>query len=290
MFDDLEHYLSTIMAPERIDVVLSILNKITTLTGPDDPVAFSQYSLGVPVEVDPMEELARFDDAIENLIRMSLGELGIVLDDDHYDSGKLPVIERMLFAFEHAAVWQDSERLLAILVDADDREGAMAELIAEINGDEESQYAELMQSVSGDFYNNLLNVIQSNSEADAVEIMQTTAIPTARIQRHFQGRGESFVSRAIRENTLTFGLSYPFYLKFYENYLWDMEPSVLVEALVDFAVCSSAEESDINKLATEAVGHYAETIEAGHQLKLIMAKHMVQLPASYRVAPAPEAL
>lgn len=288
MFEDLQHYLSTLMAQERIDMVLSILNKITTLTGPDDPVAFSQYSLGVPTDVDPMEEIARFDDALENLIIGSLGELGIVVDGDIFNSGHFPTIERLLFALERVASWQDADRLLAIMVDNDDREAAIAELASEINNDEESQYAELLQSVSSDFYNNLLNVIQSNAEADAVEIMQTSTIDTARIQTHFKSRGESFVSGIIRDNTLTFGLEYPFYLKFYENYLWDLEPPALIEALVDFAVCSSMPVSDVGKATISAVAHYADNPDKALRYRAATVRYLATLPDEYREAPSLE--
>ena len=288
MFEDLQHYLSTLVSQERSDTALNILNHITTLTGPDDPVAFSQYSLGVPTDTDPMEEIARFDDALENLIISSLGEVGIVLDGDLLNSGHFPMLERMLFALVTVASWQDAERLMAIMVDNDDREAAIAEICAEINNDEESQYAELLQSVSSDFYNNLLNVIQSNAEADAVDVMQTFVVDTARIQTHFKARGESFVSGIIRDNTLTFGLDYPFYLKFYENYLWDMEPDALVQALVDFAVCSSAPVSDIGKLALAAVANYADTPDQSQRYRGQMVRYLETLPAEYREAPSLE--
>jgi hypothetical protein len=288
MFEDLEHYLGTIVGDVRVTTALSILNKISTLTGPDAPVAFSQYSLGVPDDVDNMEEIARFDDALENIILASLGELGITLDGEIFNSGHFPTIERLLFALERVALWQDADRLLAILVDNDDREAAIAELAAEINGDEESQYAELLKVVSKDFYDNLIDVVQSNAEADAVEIMRAFTVDHTQIKAHFQGRDQSFVSGIIRDNTLTFGLDYPFYLKFYENYLWDLEPDELVQALVDFAVCSNAPVATVGKLSLAAVANYAETPDQAQRYRGLMVRHLATLPETYREAPSLE--
>lgn len=281
MFDDLEHYLSSLIPRERIDTVLSILNHITVLVGPEPTSSFAQYSLGVPVDVDPMDEIARFDDAIENLINASLGELGITLDEDQYDSGKLPVIDKLLFAIQQVEEWQDAERLLALMVESDDHEMAIAELAAEINDDDYTQYALLLGSVSNAFYDNLVHLVQINTEADVVAEDSTAQIPIARIKAHFEGRAESFVSRAIRENTVTLGMEYEFYLKFYENYLWDLSPDLLVNALVDFAICSSLADGDVGPKAMEEVGKYAETIDQAQSYRQLM-NHVVQnLPKEF---------
>lgn len=282
MFDDLEHYLSSLIPRERIDTVLSILNHITVLVGPEPTSTFAQYSLGIPVDVDPMDEIARFDDAIENLIISTLGELGIVLDEDQYDSGKLPVVDRLLFAIQQVEEWQDAERLLALMVESDDHEMAIAELAAEINDDDYSQYALLLQSVSNDFYDNLVNLVQQNTEADyAAEPLETPA-PWQRIKAHFEGRAESFVSRAIRENTVTLGMEYEFYLKFYENYLWDLTPELLVNALVDFAICSKLPDGDVCSKAQAEIGKYAESIDQAQQYRQMMDDVIRKMPEEFK--------
>lgn len=282
MFDDLEHYLSTLIPRERVDTVLSILNHITVLVGPEPTSSFAQYSLGVPVDVDPMDEIARFDDAIENLITSALGELGITLDEDQYDSGKLPVIDRLLFAIQQVEEWQDAERLMALMVESDDHEMAIAEIAAEINDDDYSQYALLLATVSNDFYENLLNLVQQNAEADvAAEALEVTA-PWERIKAHFDGRAESFVSRAIRENTVTLGMEYEFYLKFYENYLWDLTPELLVNALIDFAICSKLPDGEVGVAAQNEIGKYAESIEQAQTYRQLMDDVVRQLPEKFK--------
>lgn len=282
MFDDLEHYLSTLIPRERVDTVLSILNRITVLVGPESTSSFAQYSLGVPVDVDPMDEIARFDDAIENLIISTLGELGITLDEDQYDSGKLPVIDRLLFAIQQVEEWQDAERLMALMVESDDHEMAIAEVAAEINDDDYSQYALLLSSVSNDFYDNLLNLVQQNAEADvAAESLEVTA-PWERIKAHFEGRAESFVSRAIRENTVTLGMEYEFYLKFYENYLWDLTPDLLVNALIDFAICSKLPDGDVCGKAQNEIGKYAESIEQAQTYRQLLDEAISKLPEKFK--------
>lgn len=282
MFDDLEHYLSTLIPRERVDTVLSILNHITVLVGPEPTSSFAQYSLGVPVDVDPMDEIARFDDAIENLITSALGELGITLDEDQYDSGKLPVIDRLLFAIQQVEEWQDAERLMALMVESDDHEMAIAEIAAEINDDDYSQYALLLATVSNDFYENLLNLVQQNAEADvAAEALEVTA-PWERIKAHFDGRAESFVSRAIRENTVTLGMEYEFYLKFYENYLWDLTPELLVNALIDFAICSKLPDAEVGVAAQNEIGKYAESIEQAQTYRQLMDDVVRQLPEKFK--------
>lgn len=282
MFDDLEHYLSTLIPRERVDTVLNILNHITVLVGPEPTSSFAQYSLGVPVDVDPMDEIARFDDAIENLIISALGELGITLDEDQYDSGKLPVIDRLLFAIQQVEEWQDAERLMALMVESDDHEMAIAEIAAEINDDDYSQYALLLATVSNDFYENLLNLVQQNAEADvAAEALEVTA-PWERIKTHFDGRAESFVSRAIRENTVTLGMEYEFYLKFYENYLWDLTPELLVNALIDFAICSKLPDGEVGVAAQNEIGKYAESIEQAQTYRQLMDDVVRQLPEKFK--------
>lgn len=282
MFDDLEHYLSTLIPRERVDTVLSILNHITVLVGPEPTSSFAQYSLGVPVDVDPMDEIARFDDAIENLIISALGELGITLDEDQYDSGKLPVIDRLLFAIQQVEEWQDAERLMALMVESDDHEMAIAEVAAEINDDDYTQYALLLATVSNDFYDNLLNLVQQNAEADvAAESLEVVA-PVERIKAHFEGRAESFVSRAIRENTVTLGMEYEFYLKFYENYLWDLTPELLVNALIDFAICSKLPDGEISSCAQNEIGKYAESIEQAQTYRQLMDDVVRKLPEKFK--------
>lgn len=281
MFDDLEHYLTTLMSRERIDTVLSILNKLAALVGPEQTVTFSQYSLGVPQDVDPMEEVARFDDALLDIISSSLGELGIILDDDATDTGCFRDIDAILFAIERVAQWDDAERLLGIMTSSDDREMALAEIVAEINNTESTPYAMLFSSVSGPFYNNLLELVQSNAEADAVDVASTVGGPMARIKAHFQGRGASFVSDLIRDNTLTYGLEYAFYLKFYENSIWELELDALIQALLDFAACSDVADADVCSVAVAAIGNYVETIEQGTQYTVAMQTAVSKMPAVY---------
>ncbi len=281
MFDDLEHYLSSLIPRERIDTILNILNSITNLVGPDPVVTFSQYPLGVPVEVDPMEEIARFDDAMENLIFSTLGDLGIVLDDEQYNSGRLPVIEKLLSAIESVVSWQDAERLMAIMLDTDNHEMAIAELAGEINGEDDTDYALLIESVSDAFYNNLLDVIQSNADADQAEVAATTGGPLTRIRDYFQNKPESFVSRGIRNNVITFGLEYAFYLKFYENYLWDFKPDELLTALIDFAMCSSLPDGDVGPAVIKHIVDYAEGVEVSQQYLRLAERAVVNLPQQY---------
>lgn len=281
MFDDLEHYLTTLMSRERIDLVLSILNKLTMLVGPEHTTTFGQYSLGVPQDVDPMEEVARFDDALLDLVTASFGELGITLDDDATDTGCFRDVDAILFAIEHVAQWDDAERLLGIMTSSDDREMAIAEVVAEINNSESTPYALLMSSVSGPFYSNLLELIQSNAEADAVNVASTIGGPMTRIKAHFKGRGSSFVSDLIRDNTLTFGLEYAFYLKFYENAIWDLDLNDLTQALLDFAACSDLADTEVCPSAFGAIGNYVESIEQGTQFTVAMQAAINKMPSVY---------
>lgn len=281
MFDDLEHYLSGIMAPERVELIIRLLQRCNDVVGEEATSIVAQYSLGVPQEVDTAEELSRWDDYLLDFLQSALADMGILLDDDVLDSSQIPVIDRLVFALQIVGGWEDNERLLAILTGADDLEMALAEVCAEINTNDSGEYALIIASVSRAFYNNLLDLVQSNAEAELAQQSVPDLSLMQRVKSYFQRYpSDRFVVGLIRSQNIVLGLDYPFYLKFYENTLYDQPPETLVHTLVDLAVCSSVSDKDVATTASNVVGQYGDGLEAGIRYKALLTEVVSQLPTT----------